>query len=324
MRRLVALVMVVTLAGAACSTTDRPPIERVAGNIGASDQSDGGSATDGGGTSDGTVGGASGSASGTTVDGATGGATTGGSTDGTSTPTESSDGPARAHAATAAVDAYFDALEAEDFRAAQRVSSGGPAFMARVRDAVSRYNKERDGATQLSYTARSFQVASNEPTRVTFTGQATLESTTSGPAGPAQKDSARFENPVVTFSNGTWRVTDFRYDGQPLGHFPASSHKELGGVDLRLPGALSFGSSTGLIIDLISDGDHSIKVDKATLHYADGSTGVPKLGALVSKKPAALYFLFDRKASAPTSWTADVTIDGGTSKQTTASVTLGF
>lgn len=224
----------------------------------------------------------------------------------------------------AALDAYLDALRAEDFAAAQRVSSGGAAFMARVRDLVSRYNKERDGDTDLRYSTRSFLVGSSTATRVAFAGQARLDSTTSGPAGPPQKESTRFEDPVVAFSDGSWRVTDYGCNGQPLGSFPASSRESLGGVDLRMPGALSFGKSTGLIVDLVSDGDHSIKIDQARLHYADGSTAAPKLGALISTKPAALYFLFDRRASAPTRWTATVTIDGGTDHEAKADVVLPF
>lgn len=223
-----------------------------------------------------------------------------------------------------ALNAYFDALKAEDFVGAQRVSTDGPAFMVRIRETVARYNRAKDGVATLSYAARSFQVAQNDATRVDFSGSARLDSTTSGPAGDPRKESVVFEDPVVTFANGAWRVADYRYEQRPLGHFPAASHRTVGGVDLRLPAALAFGSSTGLIVDLISDADHSIKVDNAKLTYSDGTSGSPTLGALVSDKPAALYFLFDRHDAPPRSWSADITIDGGTQNEAKASVVLTF
>lgn len=337
MRQFLVLLVAAASVVGACGSTDRPPIERVSGNIGASDGAASGTGATGAADGQGTTGGqgmtgpgiatgsiAAGGSAGTAA--GTGGGDGSGSSAGSAGSVAGSSGDAadRGQMATAALDAYLDALQAEDFAGAQRASTGGPAFMARVRDVVSRYNKERDGVTTLSYSARSFQVASNEATKVSFTGQARLEATTSGPAGDPQKESALFESPVVSFSNRSWRVGDLRYNGQPLRYFPATSHTSLGGVDLRLPGALSFGTSTGLIVDLVSDGDHSIKIDKAKLHYADGSSASPKLGALISKKPAALYFLFDRSASAPTRWTATVTIDGGTSREARADVVLRF
>lgn len=328
MRQILAVFVAALGVLGACSRTDRPPIERVSGNIGASDGT-ASVAGDRGGTVP--TGGSGRLAAGPTttggVDGSEAGAAGGSgssASSGTSGTGSSTDTAVRNQAATAALDAYFEALKAEDFAGAQRVSTGGAAFMARVRDLVSRYNKERNGVTTLSYSTRSFQVASSTASKVTFSGQAKLDSTTSGPAGPPQKESTLFENPAVTFSSGAWRVVDYDCNGQPLGYFPATSHETVGGVDLRLPGALAFGRSTGLIIDLVSDGNHSIKVDKATLHYADGSTASPKLAALISAKPAALYFLFDRASTKPTSWTATVTIDGGTSKAATANVVLSF
>lgn len=316
MRRAFALLVVGTLAIAGCADAKRPPIERVSGTIEPSSASAGGPIA-------GTPG----------AEGADGVATSGGA--GTTAGTEGSEGtaasspapagsPAQAAAATAALNEYLDALETQDFKAAQRMSTGGPRFMATVRDVVARYNTERDGVTKLSYSTRSFTVESTEPNRVTFAGTAVLKSTTSGPAGKPRSDSSTFTSPVLAWVDGSWRVTDFDFDGAPLAHFPFSSHSSVGGVDLILAGGLSFGTSTAVVIDLVSDSDRGIKVDDVHITYVDGTTAESTIGALVSKRPAALYFLFDRVDAAPASWSATVTVDEGTGSETTERVVLRF
>ncbi len=302
MRRPLALLVALGVVVSACSGShDRPPLERVTGTIGASGTDGGAGSTDGAGTA----------STATTQPAAT-------------TSTVAADAPARLAAADAALAAYFDALQSEDFAAARRVSRAGAQLMVTIRDAVARYNAERDGVSELSYSARSFTAATNESGRVTYTGRAQLDSTVSGPAGDPHRESARFEDPVVTLVDGAWRVTEFRYDGEPLAHRPATSSRTVGGVQLHLEGALSFGHSTGLVIDLVTDADHDIKVDKARLVYADGTSATPTLGALISKKPAALYFLFERVASPPVRWTATVTIDAGTTTEASADVVLAL
>ena len=311
MRRTLALLVVATLA-VGCSDAERPPIERVSGTIEPSGGSDAGNGSVGedaapGGPGGGTTGGDPGTT------GASGGATAG-----------SADGPNEVAGATAALDAYLDALEAQDFKAAERASTGGARFMATIRDVVARYNAERDGVTKLSYSARSFTVASADRNRVAFAGSATLDSTTSGPAGSPRSDSSTFTDPHVTFSEGGWRVADFGFDGAPIAYFPASSRKEVGGVDLQLRGGLSFGTSTALVIDLITEENHGIRVDGQRLTYEDGTTAESTVGALIFKRPAALYFLFDRVTAAPASWSATVTVDGDTKNETSANVVLRF
>ncbi len=314
MRRSVGLILVAVLALAACSKVDRPPIERVSGTIGTS--GDAGSVAAGNETTPGSGDVAEDGSNSTTA--VTGTAGVAGS---------SGDPVTRGQAATAAttaLDAYLDALESQDFKAAQRASTGGPSFMAGIRDVVARYNAERDGTTKLSYSGRSFTVASNGENRVTFTGSASLGSTTSGPAGSPRSDASTFEDPVVTFTAGSWRVADYLFDGAPLAHFPATSTKSVGGVDLRLRGGLSFGKLTALVIDLVSDADHGIRVDDGKITYVDGTTAESTLGALISKRPAALYFLFDRASSKPASWSAAITIDAGTKSERSANVVLRF
>lgn len=302
MRRTAALALAVLLTLGACSKPERPTLDRVAGTIEPSAAGDAPA-----GATDGT------DPAATTPPAP--GATDPGATTGDSTPV-----PAAADALTA----YFDALQAEDFATAQRVSSGSARFMARIRDVVARYNAEREGVTELTYSSRSFSVESSDASRVVHIGSARLDSTVSGPAGDPYSESVLFENPVVSFESGSWQVSDYTYDGQPIEQYPATSSKKVGGVDLRLQGALAFGTSTGLIIDLVTDSDHDIKVDNAHLNYADGTSATPTLAALITRQPAALYFLFERSGSRPVTWTATVTIDAGTSDETTEDVALKF
>ncbi len=352
MRRAAALSVVLVLA--ACSDVDRPPIERVSGSIGPSavasgeggfeatspaddgfidgdgnviagggSASGGGPGTAGTGGTGGTsgTGGAGGSAgTGGSTAGGTGGSTATGGAVVASTPEEAS----RIEAATQALNAYFDALQAEDFLAARRASADGPQLMAVIRSAVARFNAERDGRSELSYSSRSFEVASHEAERVTFTGSARLESTVSGPAGDPVRESVLFENPVVTLSNGSWHVVDYQYDGHPIEAHPSTARRTVGGVKLRLTGALSYGGTTALVIDLESDRDRAIKVEGVQLRYDNGSSAAPRRSVLISRNPAALYFSFARSTARPVSWTGTVVIDGGTPQETREDVVLSF
>jgi hypothetical protein len=316
MRRTALLLVALTLASAACSQPHRAPLERVTGTIGASPGGAAGAASAEG------VGEAPGAGIGSSPSSPAGpGESTGVPATTTKTPV-ATDGPARLAAADVAMTAYFDALKAEDFVAAQNVSAGGARLMTGIRDVVARYNAERDGVSKLTYAVRSFHVASNEPTRVSYAGSARLNSTVSGPAGDPHDESTLFENPTVSLVDGTWRVADYTYDARPLGYYPATSRQDVGGVRISLRGGLSFGTSTGLIVDLSSDADHTIKVEKAQLTYANGTTAAPSLRALITGPPAALYLLFDRIDAKPTAWSATITIDGGTSRQASANVVL--
>lgn len=302
MRRVAELLVALAVVVGACSKPERPSVERVTGTIGASEAGGGGASTDGGPDA--------------TAPGAT--------TTTTATSPAPTDEASIAAAADAALNAYFDALKAEDFAAAQSVSSGGASFMAQVRELVTRFNTEREGVATLSYPERSFRVGSVDGGAVAFVGRARLDSTVSGPAGDPHSDSALFENPVVTFEDGTWHVSSYTYDGQPVEHHAANAAEVVGGVELRLRGALSFGSNTGLVVDLVTDADHAIRVDEVTLEHSDGASIPSTFGALISHKPSALYFLFERGAGRPVAWTATVTIDEGTASEVTEKISLRF
>lgn len=131
-----------------------------------------------------------------------------------------------------------------------------------------------------------------------------------GPAGDPRSEARTFENPVVAFVEGQWRVADYRFDGDSIIHHPSTSSASVGGIDLRLLGALSLGKSTAIVTDLTSDADHGIRLDNEKITYAGGTTAQPTLGALSSQKPAALYFLFDRVSLPPTSWSSASDLTG--------------
>lgn len=304
MRRAVTLVVAAVLVLGACSKGERATLERVSGSIEPSAGETPGESP---------VGETSEDTSAATASTAPVTATTIGAP---------LDDAARVAAADAALATYFDALEAEDFATAEGASAGSARFMARVRDVVARYNAERDGVSTLSYSERSFGAGSAAATSVAYVGSARLDSTVSGPAGDPYSESVLFENPVVSFADGRWAVSAFLYNGQPLASYPAESSETVGGVELELQGALTFGTSTGLIIDLVTDSDHGIKVEHAQLTYADGSTAPSTFGALISRRPAALYYLFDAGTSRLVSWSATVTIDAGTTSEISKDVVL--
>lgn len=303
MRHALALLLAAALALGACSGTKPPKVDDVAGIIEPSPTGDGGgtdvstAATDAPDVPATTPGGASGA---------------------------EQEGSTSVAAANQALTAYLDALVAQDFETAQRMSTGGAQLMTRVRELVSRYNAEREGVSTLRYAARSFTVGSGGTTTVSFVGGARLELSVSGPAGDPYSESVLLEDPVVVLDQGAWRVADYRYEGQPLAHRPGSSSHRVAGVELRLGGAMGFGTTTGVVVDLVTDSDHGIKVDDVQLRYADGNTAPSTFGALIAQQPAALYFLFDRADAEPTAWIGTVTIDQGTTSEVTMDVVLSF
>lgn len=194
--------------------------------------------------------------------------------------------------------------------------------MARVRGVVASYNAEQGGRSTVVAPERAFRFMTGDASTVAFAGRARMVTSVRGPAADPHEESALFEAPVVVFQAGAWRVSSFRYDGRPIEHRPSSATERVGAVELRLAGALSFGESTGVLLDLVTDGDHAIRIENAQLRYGDVSAP-STFGALVPSE-SALYFLYDRRDATPTAWTALVIVDAGTPEQAQREITLRF
>ena len=208
--------------------------------------------------------------------------------------------------ATLALNAYFDALLAEKYTDAARVSTGAPLILAQVRGLLQRYNQSQGGTTSQSYTARSFTVTASSPTRVAFTGRAALKTTTT--AGERRGTvTAEFTGPVVTKGVG-WQMAELTLDGQPV-VFHASGKEARhpsAPVTLRVIGALSAGKSTAVIVYIRTERQVHVQIDEDALKWASGARN--SRTRFLAGNDA--YFSYGRRDDRPTAWRARVDVDG--------------
>lgn len=237
-------------------------------------------------------------------DGATGATTTTGSSTGLV------DAPG-VEGAQAALDSYLDAIAANDYATALAVSSDALRSLTIVRSIVHTGNAERGGTTRSTYERRSFDVGPATAEEVRFDGQATLTSTVSGPSGPSVATTDTFSSVAVRRGPDGWRVADATYNGAPLRSFPAAAGASTtsGPVRVTLTGAVAFGSSLAVVVQLVADGDHTVEVGSDALRIDDEEA--PSTARLVvGGQPGYAYLTYPRRDEQPTEWHATVTVDG--------------
>lgn len=222
-------------------------------------------------------------------------------------------GEAAVESPRAVLDGYLDALAAEDFDRAVALSAGGPQLVALVRGIVHAHNEQAGGRTSLEWRRRDLSLAAESAGEARFGGEAHLHSMVSGPAAPSREATDRFADVVLTITTGGWRVTDLQLDGRPVvDHAPAdraAATATVGGVRLRLVGAVAFGNVVGAIVELVADGDHQVAVDAARLRVGDEEAPAGDT-LLAGGQPGWAYTTFARRDDRPTEWRALVSVDG--------------
>lgn len=219
--------------------------------------------------------------------------------------------PAEARrAATAALDAYLDALAAEAYVDAMAASEDAPRALAYTRRLQQAFNRSRGGTSSARYTTRRFEAAAVTPDRVGFTGRAVLRVTTRQGEREAAATSELAE-PVVVRSGEGWRVSALTFDGAPLTFHPsgqAAAHPSPG-LELRLHGALDVGLTTVVLASLESDREMPVQLDADQLRRTSGPAAKATVRFLVG---ADAYFSYDRSDPPPASWQVRVAADGRT------------
>lgn len=208
--------------------------------------------------------------------------------------------------ATAALNEYLDALAAERYGDAMRVSTDGPRMLAFVRSLLKAFNETQGGRSTLTYTARSFTVATAAADRVAFSGRAALQTTTQ--AGERSgTSSAELTDPAVRFGT-TWRVGELTLDRRPVTYHPSGREVRhpKAPLTLRIVGALNSGTSTAVVVELRPDSPAEVHIDEDALKYSTGARN--STVRLLSGSFA--YFSYKRQDDRPTEWRAVVTVDG--------------
>lgn len=208
--------------------------------------------------------------------------------------------------ATAALNEYLDALAAERYGDAMRVSTDGPRMLAFVRSLLKGFNDTQGARSTLTYTARSFTVATAAADRVAFSGRAVLQTTTQ--AGERSgTSSAELTDPAVRFGT-TWRVAELTLDRRPVTYHPSGREVRhpKAPLTLRIVGALNSGTSTAVVVELRPDSPAEIQIDEDALKYSTGARN--STVRLLSGSFA--YFSYKRQDDRPTEWRAVVTVDG--------------
>lgn len=220
--------------------------------------------------------------------------------------------------ARAALDRYLDAIAANDYPTALATSRDALQSLTVVRSIVHTGNRERGGTTSSSYDERRFEVVAATAEEVVFAGHATLTSGVSGPSGPPVSTTDTFQDVRVRLAPDGWRAATATYNGAPLTSFPASSSTAAGAVQVTLRGAVAFGSSLAVVLELVADGEHAVDVSDDALRILDEEA--PSTSSLiVGGQPGYLYLTYPRRDEQPTAWRATVAVDG-----TPHAITLAF
>lgn len=223
----------------------------------------------------------------------------------TSRPDEVASDPA----ARAAVDHYLDAIGGNDFPAALDASRDGLQSLALVRSIVHTANSERGGSTTSQFEERSLWAVGATADEVRFAGQVTLTSTVSGASGPPQSTTDRFTDIVARRDGRGWKAADATYNAAPVVSFPAASNADAGPVRVTLVGAVAFGTSVAVIVQLVSSGEHAVEVRADTLRIDDEQASSTS-SIVVGGQPGFLYLSYPRRDERPSAWSATLLVDG--------------
>lgn len=208
-----------------------------------------------------------------------------------------------------ALDVYLDALVDEDFVAAVNASRNGPELFAIIRSVVSDHNRAAGASTELRYERRGFDVAVASDDAVTFSGDAELVAEVRGDGEPPRTSTDVIADPVLRRSERGWRIDDFSVDGRPIVPFPAHGSRQVEGVQINLVGGLAFGNVIGVVIGLVGDGEHTIRIADDRLRAGDLEAR-SDIGVVVAGQPGRAYFAYPRRDIRPDEWHATITIDG--------------
>lgn len=218
-------------------------------------------------------------------------------------------GDADVAGARAGLDRYLDAIAANDYPAALASSQDALRALTVVRSIVHAGNTDRGGTTSSSYDERGFEVARATAEQVVFSGRAALTSVVSGPSGPAVSTTDTFEEVHMRLGPEGWRAATAIYNAAPLTSFPASSSAQVGSVRVTLMGAIAFGSSLAVVVQLVADGEQAVDVRDDALRILDEEA--PSTSTLVvAGQPGYIYLTYPRRDEQPTEWRATIDVDG--------------
>lgn len=212
-------------------------------------------------------------------------------------------------AAQAAVDRYLDAIVGNDFPTALGASRDGLQSLALVRSIVYTGNAERGGATTSRFEERSLRPVSATVDEVRFAGEVRLTSTVSGSSGPSQSTTDHFTDIVARRDATGWRAADATYNSAPVVSFPAASTADAGPVRVTLAGAVAFGTSVAVIIQLVSSGEHTVEVQADALRV-DDEQAASTSAIVVGGQPGFIYLSYPRRDERPSAWSATLLVDG--------------
>ncbi|MGQ0431080.1 MAG: hypothetical protein ACT452_01585 [Microthrixaceae bacterium] len=223
----------------------------------------------------------------------------------TSLPGEVASDPA----ARAAVDRYLDGIGTNDFPTALGASRDGLQSLALVRSIVHTGNAQRGGTTTSRFEERSLHAVSATADEVRFAGQVTLTSTVSGASGPPQSSTDRFTDIVARRDASGWRAADATYNAAPVISVPASAAADAGPVRVTLTGAVAFGASLAVVVQLVSSGEHAVEVIAEALRI-DDEQATSTSSIVVGGQPGFIYLSYPRRDERPSAWSATLLVDG--------------
>lgn len=175
-------------------------------------------------------------------------------------------------AAMRAVAAYFQAFTGQDPQGVFADSDYGALAMAGVVLDSAAINTQRGAATTMTTGPSSLAPVSESGNEVVLDGALSITTSISGAQGTGTSTNT-FSGPLtVTDESGTWRVTGFSYDGQPVDFWNAGTSQTVDGLTVSLGYVVSYGDLTAALVTLRqSSGSADVSLQRVTLEGSGSS-----------------------------------------------------
>lgn len=216
-------------------------------------------------------------------------------------------GPAAS--AEAAMTSYLRAVAQHDASAlAGNADKAALAVAAVLLDSAS-INRDRGATTTVTTGPSSFVPVASSPTSVTLDGSVTISTSVSGSEG-SDRFTDTISGPVAVDDDaGTWKVSGFSYDGQPVQYWPQTAEETVGGTHLSVGYVVSYGNLTAVLATLTqASGSTEVQLERCTLSTAAGA--VSGTGDFTTPPTPTGVLRFSRVPSPPRTLELDFTSGG--------------
>lgn len=216
--------------------------------------------------------------------------------------TDSSTGPAGAADVNGAQDAlarFLHAYAGDDVNGVAANADQGALAMAGIVLDAEAINRSRGATTTVDIGALSFSEGSGSTAgAVILQGSVTLTTTISGSQGSGRYSDTVSGPVTVRAESGSWKVTDFTYDGRTVQYWPSHAGETVNGLHVAVGYVVSYGSVTAALVTLAQTaGDVNVQLQSCSLE--SGGAGASGTGDFTGPPEPTGVLRFSRIGATP-------------------------